>query len=320
MKRVLLPLFVLFVFSAGLEAAPQNQKKRVAVLDFDFGAVQNWWGGNWDIGKGVCDLIVDRLVNDGTYSVIERKKLDAILAEQNFSNSDRADASTAAKVGKVLGVNVIIVGSITQFGTEKSNFDVGGIAGRFGGFGAGKVGTQKGKAKVAVTARAVDVNTGEILSSVNGTGLSQRSGLLLGGFGAGSGGFGGGEVSMGSSQFRETILGEATYAAVDQATKGLVSASAKVPTTTVEVRGMVADVSDSSVILNVGTSSGVQAGSTLRVLRVSRVVKDPATGKVLREITEEVGQIRVDEADAGSATGKVVSGSGIKVGDLVRNP
>jgi len=321
MKRMLLPVFVLFILSAGLAAAaPQNQKKRVAVLDFDFGAVQNWWGGNWDIGKGVCDLIVDRLVNDGTYSVIERKRLDAILAEQNFSNSDRADASTAAKVGKVLGVNVIIVGSITQFGTEKSNFDVGGIAGRFGGFGAGKVGTQKGKAKVAVTARAVDVNTGEILSSVNGTGLSQRSGLLLGGFGAGSGGFGGGEVSMGSSQFRETVLGEATYAAVDQASKGLVSASPKIPTTTVEVRGMVADVSGPSVILNVGTSGGVQPGATLRVLRVSRVVKDPATGKVLREITEEVGQVRVDEADASSASGKVVAGSGIKVGDLVRNP
>src|SRR5262245_40635783 len=133
MKRVLFALFVLFVFSVGLDAAPQSQKKRVAVLDFDFGAVQNWWGGNWDIGKGVCDLIVDRLVNDGTYSVIERKKLDAILAEQNFSNSNRADASTAAKVGKVLGVNVIIVGSITQFGTEKSSFDVGGLAGRFGG-------------------------------------------------------------------------------------------------------------------------------------------------------------------------------------------
>ena len=36
-------------------------------------------------------MIVDELVNDGGFRVIERKRLDAILAEQNFSNSDRAD-------------------------------------------------------------------------------------------------------------------------------------------------------------------------------------------------------------------------------------
>ena len=29
----------------------------VAVLDLDFGSVQQWWSGNWDIGKGVADLL-----------------------------------------------------------------------------------------------------------------------------------------------------------------------------------------------------------------------------------------------------------------------
>ena len=58
-------------------------------------------------------MLVDRLVNDGTYSVIERKALDKLIAEQNFSNSDRADPSSAAKIGKLLGVNAIIIGSIT---------------------------------------------------------------------------------------------------------------------------------------------------------------------------------------------------------------
>jgi curli biogenesis system outer membrane secretion channel CsgG len=294
-------------------------KKRVAILNFDFGAVQNWWGGQWDIGKGIADLIVDQLVKDGTYSVIERKRLDAILAEQNFSDSDRANPSTAAQIGKLMGVNVIIVGSVTQFGTEKKDFNVGGLAGRLGGFGGGKVGTQKGKANVAVTARAIDVNTGEILASTTGKGQSQRSGVLLGGIGAGGGGFGGGEVNMGSSEFRETILGEATYQAIEQVTRELVGANDKIPTTTVEVRGLVADVSGDSIILNVGTSQGVQPGTTLKVLRVTRVVKDPASGKVLREITQEVGQIRIDEADAGSSSGKAISGSEIKVGDLVRS-
>ena len=74
-------------------AHAQSSRPTVAILDLEFGAVQRWWEGNWDIGKGVADLVVDGLVEDGSYRVIERKRLDAILAEQNFSNSDRADPS-----------------------------------------------------------------------------------------------------------------------------------------------------------------------------------------------------------------------------------
>src|ERR1700685_1836810 len=89
------------VFSAQLSA---QEKKRVAVMDFDYATVQSGvsgiFGRNVDVGKGIADMLVDRLVRDGTYSVIERKALDKILPEQNFSNSNRADPSSAAKIGK----------------------------------------------------------------------------------------------------------------------------------------------------------------------------------------------------------------------------
>ena len=103
-------------------ARAQSSRPTVAILDLDYAAIQHWWEGNWDIGKGVADLIVDGLVEDGSFRVIERKRLDAILAEQNFSSSDRADPSAAsvAKIGKALGVKYLLVGSITKFGTEKS--------------------------------------------------------------------------------------------------------------------------------------------------------------------------------------------------------
>ena len=207
-------------------AAAQSKSSRptVAVLDLDFGSVQQWWSGNWDIGKGVADLLVDELVNDGSFRVIERKRLDAILAEQNFSNSERADpdAASVAKIGKALGVKYLIVGSITKFGTENKNMGVNG--GAFGGgkFGIGKVGTSKGKATVAVTVRMVDTSTGEIMISAKGQAESSRSGMLLGGAGGGGAG-GGGEVAMGSSEFRETILGEATEKAVTMVTTNLVA-------------------------------------------------------------------------------------------------
>ena len=316
MKRACLFILVVVVSSA-LVASPA--KKRVAILDFDFASIQHWWEGNWDIGKGISDLLVTRLVKDGTYSVVERKALQAILAEQNFSNSDRANPSTAAQIGKVLGVDAIIVGSITQFGTEDRKLGIGGIGGRWGGFGGGKVGTSKGKAKVVLDCRLIDVDTAEILAVAEGTGESSRSGLLLGGVGAGGGGFGAGEIDMGSSNFRDTILGEATNAAADKAAAELIAAADRLPTRQVQVKGLVAHVDGGTVILNVGTAQGVKVGDKLKVLRVTSTVKDPATGKVLRELTQEIGTVQVAEADEGSSVASFITGSGAQIGDIVRS-
>src|SRR4051812_25355776 len=76
----------------------QPRKKRVAVFDFDYATVHAGvsaiFGKDIDIGKGVTDLLVTYLVKDGTYSVIERKALDKIMGEQNFSNSDRANPNS----------------------------------------------------------------------------------------------------------------------------------------------------------------------------------------------------------------------------------
>src|ERR1700758_5211286 len=159
-----------------------QQKKRVAVLNFEYGTVQSAvagiFGTNVDVGKGISDLLVQKLVQDGKYSIIERNALDKVLAEQNFSNSDRADSTTAAKIGRILGVDAVITGTITQFGRDDKNTTVGGAG--FGNltskFGIGGAQKRDAKAAVAVTARMVDTSTGEILAAVTGTGESKRSG------------------------------------------------------------------------------------------------------------------------------------------------
>jgi curli biogenesis system outer membrane secretion channel CsgG len=130
------------------------------------------------------------------------------------------------QIGKALGVKYLVVGSVTKFGTEQSNKSISG--GGFGGaFGVGQVGTSKGKANVAITARIIDTTTGEIMASAKGDGTSKRSGLLLGGAGGGGGGAGFGGISFGSSQFHDTILGEATEAAVKATTTKLVAAKSR---------------------------------------------------------------------------------------------
>ena len=191
------------------------EKIPVAVKDFDYGTVGYHWWGNYDIGKGMADQVVDALVNDMTFRVIERKKLDTVLAEQDFARSDRADPSAAklAKVGKVLGVKYIIAGSITKFGGEEKNYG-GGMLGR-GKLGG--LGLKKAKTEVTLTARLIDATTGEILMSAKGEGVSKKGGGLK----VGAGGFGGGGgFSMGSSDYKASAIGEAQ----EMATQLLVAA------------------------------------------------------------------------------------------------
>ena len=130
------------------------------------------FGTNVDVGRGMCDLTVKYLVQDGTYSVIDRKAMDKILAEQNFSNSDRANPNSAAKLGKLLGVDAIIVGSVTQFGNETKNTNIGGAGGNWGGYGLGGFGHKKSKAIVAVDARIINIDTAEIMGVASGKGES----------------------------------------------------------------------------------------------------------------------------------------------------
>src|SRR6267378_7233365 len=184
-------------------AHTQDKSKRptVAIMDFDFGTVGYHWWGNYDIGKGMADQVMSELLEDGSFRVIERKKLDTILAEQDFAHSDRADPGAAklSKLGKVLGVRYIITGSITKFGGEDKakGASIKGI----------HVGRGSAKQEVSVTARLVDTTTGEVVLAAKGEGTSKKGG----GFSFGKSGLG--SYGQDSSDFKSSAIGEAQEAA-----------------------------------------------------------------------------------------------------------
>jgi curli biogenesis system outer membrane secretion channel CsgG len=328
--RILTSLIALASFASLTAIRTQAQtpapapatKHRVAVMNFDYGTVQSSvsaiFGTDQDIGKGISSMLIEKLVKDGQYSVIERAALDKLLAEQNFSNSDRANPTSAAKIGQLLGVDTIIIGTITQFGRDDKHTNLG--AGGYGSkFGLGGIGTKNSKAVVAVSARMVNVNTGEIISAVTGNGESSRGGTSLLGAGGGASGGGGGAVDMGSSNFGNTILGEATRKAVDDMGTQLDASATKVPSVKLEINGLVADVTGNTLIVNVGKKAGIKVGDILDISRPVRVVKDPATGKVLKSITDKIGSATVTEVDDDSATATFSGAGAAKVGDAVKN-
>lgn len=329
MRKTVLASIILLTFV--LPSLAEQAKHRVAILDFGYGAVRNnvqaYFGTDQDIGKGIVDLLINQLVNDGDYRVMERTAIDKVLKEQNFSNSDRVDASSAAKIGAVLGTDLIIIGDVTQFGRDDKNIGAGGGGGHWGSYGLGNLGLKKAKAVVEVTARIVNVNTGEILASVTGHGESKRSSTDMLGGGASRWTGGGGHLDMGSSNFSQTILGESVKQAVTQLATGLDAKAASLPAPEAPkvaaappLDGLVADATNGQLVVNVGTTAGVHVGDKLAITRVSRTIKDPSTGKVLRSIEEPVGFLTVASADAGSAMGSFSGTGQPKVGDKVKRP
>ena len=73
----------------------------VAVLDFGYASVmpasQAVFGTNVNIGKGISDLLVDKLTNDGAYRIIERNAISKVLTEQNFSGTAKPAVGDTVK-------------------------------------------------------------------------------------------------------------------------------------------------------------------------------------------------------------------------------
>lgn len=107
--------------------------KRVAILYFDNS------GGEASMDKlkkGLADMLITDLSNIRMLNIVERDKLESILKEQKLNNTKEFDASTASKVGKLLGAQIILTGGY---------FDMMG--------------------SLRIDARFIDVETGKILKS-----------------------------------------------------------------------------------------------------------------------------------------------------------
>jgi hypothetical protein len=125
-------------------------------------------------------------------------------------------------------------------------------------------------------------------------------------------------LDFSSSNFQESILGEAVRAAVEPMSAGVIAANPKLVARGVKVKGLVAFADGSTAVLNVGAKSGLKPGERLSVERVTQEIRDPNSKDAIHRQTEKVGKVEVTEADEASAVCKGVSGADIKVGDLAR--
>ncbi len=262
-----------------------SQKKiRVAVVDFENKSTWHWWGNR--LGEAAADVFVTDLMETGKFSLIEREKMGAILGEQDLGASGRVTAQTAAKIGKMLGVDLILTGSVSQFSVSS----VGGGISRI------RVGVTTGK--VVLQARLVNTTTGEIIIA---TEAENKKKLV--------------DARYKGANFKQKfdygMAAEVMHPAVEKMvakivdkTKGMAGTSGPSSHS-----GRVIKIEGAKVWINLGAGSGIKVGDEYGVFRKGEELIDPDTGLSLGAEEEMVGKIVVTEVKGKFSFGTVKEGS-----------
>lgn len=307
MSRFLRPLFlpsVAFLAFTGPLVAADAAKPRVAVLEFKNKAQGYSW---YQAGQAAQDMLVTELVKKGEFRVMEREQLAAIMEEKHLSLSGDIDPKTAVKVGKMIGVEYLITGAVTELGVADRSANVPG--GIFGGR-LPSVNVRSQRMDAAVDARAFSTSTGEIVWADTARESTSDSSVYVAGAGGG----------VDDHRKVDRILRPVVVKLAESLSqKKLTTSGLGGATDASGVAGKIARSDGGTIYLNVGSEAGVKEGDEFDVFRMGEPIKDPDTGEVLGANERKVGRIKVN-AVMGPRLSKAsgVSGSGFKAGDTLK--
>jgi len=194
----------------GLAASPlAAQKKKLAVMDFDYSQVRSsvtdLFGSDVDVGKAIADLVYAALQKNGSYDLAPRQPTPA---------ANRQSAGAAQTLAQQTGADVVVMGTVAAYG--KQTGQTAGIS--IGGIGIGKKTTI---AFVKLTSQLVSAaGTGGMAAGqgdAKGSGTSLLGNVNVAGLAAN------GEVNMSGGDYQKTIIGQATQKAVDDFTASVIS-------------------------------------------------------------------------------------------------
>ncbi len=305
-KRIIFWFLIIFCglqYSMPLPTLADSKrlKRRIAVLDFEnkSGYTHRWWSGG-TVGEGMADMLTTALVQTGDYRVLERQEIQSILDEQNMGLSGAVTPESAAEIGKLLGVELAVFGSVSEFGHSQSN--IGGTI-KKEGFG---LGIKSQSATVAIDVRFVDTSTGEIISAETVRKSETKRGLSVQTreFGFDN-----------RKQFDDSIVGKATRQAIDEIVDRVDATATSLLWQAKIIKG------DGPIYINAGANDGVENGDVFVVYRAGEELIDPDTGLNLGSAESKVGVIKVTNNTIGNGKAsqcEAISGSGFARNDMAR--
>ncbi len=256
-------------------------KKRIAVLDFE---------GNEKLeGKvdlKLSDMLITSLVQTGKFDIIERTKIEKLINEQKLGISGMIDESTAAEMGKILGAEYVVFGTVTS--ATQQNFD--------------KFGYELVVIEVVIDVRAVETTTGKIL-------LAERS-------------IGKSESKIIKSSQGTVISGAIDYnlAYANAARQSIDNIGIKIGYL-YPLLGYVVRADGNKITVDIGEDRGVKLNNVFIVFRIGEEILHPVTGKHIGWNKDVLASIIIETTEKELSSGKYLKWKSpdiqVKPGDLV---
>lgn len=310
---------ILLVLAAAGESRAQTKMKgpryRVAVVDFrdEFSGVgttaagtANPWAdainaftnmvnksypgaGARTVGAGAAKMLETALAKSGMFDVYTRAEIDKVLKEQALGQTGMVTSQSAAKAGQMIGVNVIVVGAVTEFGEKVDGVNVFFLAG-------GK----KSTARVVIDVQLIDTTTGRIVKALSADGEEANVGVSL-------------FVASGGTSLDDTKVGKAMRKAINKLVNDLATEISNIPWSTRIVKA-----EGGTVYISGGSAANIQPGAKFLVYRAGEELIDPGTGESLGREETLAGEIMVTQVLEKVSKAAIVSGMGFSKGDIVR--
>jgi len=272
------------------ELAPTGEytgpKLRVGVVNFQNKTPSRTIG----VGEAAADILGTILQKTERFIIIPQQDMKSILDQQALGASGAIDPASAAKMGKVLGLNAIVTGAVTAYSEAEEGADYLVYK------------SKKQIARVTVDYRIVDTTTGIQIAADSGQGVYEKKT--------------GGALGLGSKSSYDADLRDGALR--DALTKAMVNMLTQFERQ--EWTGRIAKVSGRTVYLNAGQKTGLQVGTALLVQELGEEIIDPQTkvslGRAPGNVKGEVLVTGFFGKDGSVAT--TSSGTGFNVGDLVK--
>ena len=248
-------------------------KIRVAVWEFENHAATQWYSNQ--LGPAARNQIdtefSENQLLSSKFSVVERDKLNLVLKEQGLATTGAVDPTTAAKVGKLLGVQYVVMGAIDKFNIDVTKAAVGPF----------NVGGSIVQSFATISLRFVDTTTAERVVSLSADGDVKSGGGFL----------------KGTSLSRDSEWGIASET-IQKAARSVVAklgsgdylariSSAAAPVG--GLQGKIIKVEGTKAWINLGASSGIKLGDRFMVISVGEALIDPDTGAKLGADEKQTG-------------------------------
>lgn len=267
-------------------------KKRVGIVDFEDASTAG--GGRYrregDIATSAREVVTEMLVKSGHFVVVERDRIAQVMQEQRMGQTGAISSQSAAQAGKLLGLQALVVGKITDYNTKNEQ----------GGFG-GWVRTSNNSVHVRVSLRLVDAMTGEIWAAESGEGSADTKSTM---------------VMGGGSQTQDQTMGKkALYSAIRQMLGRLLTKAENKPWSSLVVK-----VDDSKKVYILGGSDiGLEPGTSMAIRRLGEEITDPTSGQSLgKTMGPTLGTIQLAEhLNEKLSVCVPTNGSDFQVGDMV---